>query len=61
MPPSAITSVKGMNQEFYMCEEDRIAFGKKAQDFILSEKNPRIQAAKILTMINEKAYFKPIL
>lgn len=53
--------MKGMNQEFYMCEEDRIAFGKKAQDFILSEKNPRIQATKILTMINEKAYFKPIL
>ena len=56
---SASALADAMNQVLNMQEEERIAFGKKAQDFILSEKNPRIQAAKILTMINEKAYFNP--
>lgn len=41
-----------INKVLYMTEEERYFFGKKAKDFILSNKNPLAQCKKILKLIN---------
>ena len=39
-----------------LSSEERNEIGEKARQFILMEKNPKVQCGKIVAMMNEKIY-----
>ncbi|MBQ3079869.1 MAG: glycosyltransferase [Clostridia bacterium] len=50
---SALSLAKTIKSVLDMEEKDRIKFGKRASNFILTEKNAKAQAEKILNLIND--------